>query len=198
MKQNVKDVQDALRHINNTVEYFKDRTEPALELIKSLTYDKLEEVTNQIVEKNQAIDSLEEEYKKKEREIKADWNIRVKEDKQKLLIDLCKDLNYATMTNDEVQSLKDEISRLHKSQDSYKEQIKEELKKEFDAKFRDAQSQFSLKEAKLVADLENSQQKELFLSEQNSKLQVQLDKAQEANIKIAEASKPVYMRSKEN
>lgn len=197
MKQNVKDVQDALRHINNTVEYFKDRTEPALELIKSLTYDKLEEVTNQIVAKQEELNSIEEQYKQKEREVKADWNIRMKEDKLKLLIDLCKDLNYATMTNDEVQSLKDEISNLNKDMDVFVEKTTEELKKEFDSKFKDAKAEFELKEARLVADLENSQQKELFLSEQNSKLQVQLDKAQEANIKIAEASKPSYVKVKE-
>lgn len=197
MKQNVKDVQDALRHINNTVEYFKDRTEPALELIKSLTYDKLEEVTNQIVEKNQLLDALEETYKQKEREVKADWNIRMKEDKQKLLVDLCKELNYSYLTNDQIQSLKDEISRLHKNMDTYKEDTRNLFTREFDTLLKDAKAEFELKEARLRADLENSQQKELFLSEQNSKLQVQLDKAQEANIKIAEASKPAYVKVKE-
>lgn len=150
------------------------------------------ELDLQIATKEDSIKSLDQEYKNKKEQAEIDLKLAIQNDELTTVQNVLKKNGLVTISNDQLQKLEEELSDLKAN---YQADLKKEVSKReaivtakvnSDNKLRDAE--FATKEAQNQAKITMLDEKVKFLTEANTNLKDQLDKALENSVKIAEAA----------
>lgn len=169
------------------------------EAIQDFVGGKLDQISNEIIEKSEELEALKIKLDEKRRVETLDLELMIKKDKTEAFQKLAAELNHAIIKQDDYTKLRSELTI---AQGDIAERIEKEVSAaqskvyaEKNGEISRLKSAHEVATAQLEADNKMLQQKVAFLNDQLDKAQLSLERAQEANVKIAEAQKSTVVNT---
>lgn len=163
----------------------------AAELINKYTFDKLEDLQDQILEAEQRISDLTAQYSEKNRVAQLDFELAQKRSKQDACKEYATDLGCRFISNKAYSELVSASMEVDKKIKAAEERIADIMSSQNKAALKEANMQHQLDTANVQAQLANLQTQNEFLSNQLRDVREQLATANENAVRIAEAKSSV-------
>jgi multidrug resistance efflux pump len=175
----------AIKDVSAMAEAVKEQFLP---LFHEFTYDKLSELAQQLAEKQEEFDKLQVDFNERKRAFDVEFKLKQQADEKAVLENLSKKYNYAMISVEEYQTMRNELAEAEKTAAAKVAEATKALESSLSSKFALDNKDNEVKAAQAEAEIRQLQERNSFLENQMQQLRKDLQAQREVTVKVAESA----------